>query len=61
MNIGFYTSVYGLGLSPKDVTINSIYVDPFQNEFGPLPNSLDVFWRSAENFITNGDTLWSAS
>jgi hypothetical protein len=44
-NVGFYTSVGGLGLSPGDVTVQGVTVDA--GWFGG--NATQNFWRSVEN------------
>ena len=54
--VGYYTAVAGLGLSPSDVVINgSIYV---RNQcFGPGNcTALDNFWRSLSNLTINVTT-----
>ncbi|HEU5159000.1 MAG TPA: discoidin domain-containing protein [Streptosporangiaceae bacterium] len=60
-NIGFYTSIAGLGRSPDDVTINGgVTVDA--GWFGG--NATQNFWRSAENLsITpaGGNNRWAVS
>jgi hypothetical protein len=49
--LGYYTSVAGLGLSPDDVTINGeVRVEGQQQSDGSF-SALDNFWRSAENLI----------
>jgi hypothetical protein len=60
-NIGFYTSVYGLGLSPDDVNING-HVRVEADWFGG--NATQNFWRSAENLSvtpTGGWERWAVS
>lgn len=54
-NIGFYTSVYGLGLSPDDVTING-HVRVEADWMGG--NATQNFWRSAENLSVNPTDGW---
>jgi hypothetical protein len=60
-NIGFYTSIAGLGRNPGDVTINGgVTVDAgwFQG------NATQNFWRSAENLAVNptgGFNRWAVS
>ncbi|MFE1545182.1 RICIN domain-containing protein [Streptomyces microflavus] len=60
-NVGFYTQVAGLGLSPDDVTINGgvhVEADWFQG------NATHNFWRSAENLSVNppsGTDRWAVS
>ncbi|MFF5104176.1 coagulation factor 5/8 type domain-containing protein [Streptomyces sp. NPDC000134] len=59
--IGFYTSISGLGLSPDDTTINGdVTVDAgwFNG------NATQNFWRSAENLAlvpVNGTNRWAVS
>ncbi|WP_328296987.1 discoidin domain-containing protein [Streptomyces sp. NBC_00435] len=59
--IGFYTSISGLGLNPDDTTINSdVTVDA--GWFGG--NATQNFWRSAENLAlnpVNGTDRWAVS
>jgi len=47
-NIGFYTSIAGLGYNPDDVHLNSSNVTVDAGWFGG--NATQNFWRSAENF-----------
>ncbi|MFE9987420.1 RICIN domain-containing protein [Streptomyces sp. NPDC005381] len=60
-NVGFYTQVAGLGLSPDDVTIRGAVhaeADWFQG------NATQNFWRSAENLSvtpTSGSDRWAVS
>jgi F5/8 type C domain len=59
-NIGFYTSIAGLGLSPNNVTLNGVTVDA--GWFGG--NATQNFWRSAENLTINtpaGFNRWAVS
>jgi len=49
--VGYYTSVAGLGLSPNDVVINGAIVS-FNQCFG-LCTGLDNFWRSVSNLTLN--------
>ena len=44
VQVGYYTTVAGLGLLPDDVTINGIV-----HSEGAKNSTLDNFWRSAEN------------
>ncbi|MEV5432036.1 coagulation factor 5/8 type domain-containing protein [Streptomyces sp. NPDC052701] len=59
--IGFYTSIAGLGLSPDDTTINGdVTVDAGWFE----GNATQNFWRSAENLAlvpANGTNRWAVS
>jgi hypothetical protein len=60
-NVGFYTQVAGLGLSPDDVTINGAVhaeADWFKG------NATHNFWRSAENLSvtpSGGADRWAVS
>jgi hypothetical protein len=61
VNVGFYTQVLGLGLSPDDVTINGqvhAEADWFQG------NATQNFWRGAENMAVrppSGTDTWAVS
>ncbi|MFI9824316.1 coagulation factor 5/8 type domain-containing protein [Streptomyces sp. NPDC052013] len=59
--IGFYTSISGLGLSPDDTTINGdITVDAGWFD----GNATQNFWRSAENLAVvpvNGTNRWAVA
>ncbi|MEY9484981.1 hypothetical protein RKD26_000775 [Streptomyces calvus] len=59
--IGFYTSISGLGLSPDDTTINGdVTVDAGWFE----GNATQNFWRSAENLAlvpVNGTNRWAVA
>jgi hypothetical protein len=62
-NIGYYTSILGLGSSPDDVTINGdVTVDAFNaSEAG---NATQNFWRSAENLSvvpSSGTDRWAVA
>ena len=62
-NIGFYTSIAGLGQNPDDVTINGdVTVDAFNASDQGV--ALQNFWRSAENLAINpssGSTRWAVA
>lgn len=54
--VGFYTTVAGLGLSPKDVVINGS-IDVYNQCFGSNNCiALDNFWRSLSNLTINVTT-----
>ncbi|MGW5971732.1 coagulation factor 5/8 type domain-containing protein [Streptomyces sp. NPDC055186] len=59
--LGFYTSISGLGLSPDDTTINGdVTVDAGWFD----GNATQNFWRSAENLAlvpVNGTNRWAVS
>lgn len=63
-NVGFYTTLAGLGRSPDDVTITrNINVDAGWND-GDETNATQNFWRSAENLSVapeDGTTRWAVS
>jgi hypothetical protein len=50
--VGFYTTVAGLGRSPGDVTINGS-IDVYNQCFGTNCIALDNFWRSLSNLTIN--------
>jgi hypothetical protein len=70
IQLGYYTSVAGLGLSPDDVTINGT-INVYNQCFPPTPpatsncTALDNFWRSVENLqvsVPPGKTeFWATS
>jgi hypothetical protein len=60
-NIGYYTSIQGLGQNPDDVTING---DVTVDSFDGTGNATDNFWRSAENLAINpsaGSDRWAVA
>ena len=57
VNVGFNTSVIGLGRNPADVNIGGLTVDA--GWFGG--NATQNFWRSAENFMVPGSARWAVS
>ncbi|MCE0535313.1 adenylyl cyclase [Kineosporia rhizophila] len=63
-NLGFYTSVAGLGQNPDDVTIEgAVNVDSGWN-YGDTANATQNFWRSVENLSIkpeNGTNRWAVS
>ncbi|WP_326944820.1 MULTISPECIES: chitobiase/beta-hexosaminidase C-terminal domain-containing protein [unclassified Amycolatopsis] len=62
-NVGFYTSVAGLGQNPGDVLINGdVTVDAFNASDNGV--ALQNFWRSAENMAVNpsgGQERWAVA
>ena len=62
VNVGFYTQVLGLGLSPDAVNINgSVHVEA---DWFPPNNATQNFWRGAENLSvtpTGGTDRWAVS
>jgi Alpha-L-arabinofuranosidase B (ABFB) domain len=63
-NLGFYTTIAGLGKNPDDVTINgNVNVDAGWN-LGDEKNATQNFWRSMENLalVPNGGlNRWAVS
>jgi hypothetical protein len=62
VNVGFYTQVLGLGLSPDDVTING--AAHAEADWLPPKNATQNFWRGAENLSVNpngGTDRWAVS
>ncbi len=61
VNVGFYTQVLGLGLSPDDVTINgAVHAEADWNN----GNATQNFWRDAENLSVtpaSGTDRWAVS
>ena len=64
-NLGFYTTIAGLGLRPDDVTLQNgaINVDSGWN-YGDAGNATQNFWRSVENLALvpqGGTNRWAVS
>jgi hypothetical protein len=63
-NVGFYTTIAGLGINPDDVTINgAVNVDSGWN-YGDESNATQNFWRSMENLSIvpeGGTNRWAVS
>ena len=64
-NLGFYTSIAGLGLNPDDVSFpqGDMNVDSGWN-LGDQANATQNFWRSAENMAitpSSGTDRWAVS
>lgn len=58
--VGYYTSVYGLGVSPMDTVFTGgkgVYCEEACGLYGT--GALDTFWRSAENFHTTTNYAWA--
>lgn len=60
--LGYYTTVAGLGSSPDDVVIDGGVIVWARNRFSNTRSSLTNFWRSAENLsiLPSGGTDWWA-
>jgi len=59
VNVGYYTSVIGLGQSPYDTTIATVTCE--NGDFDYSGGALSNFWRSAENFYNKPSTFWNNS
>lgn len=57
VNVGFYTSVYGLGKTPSDTQFRSFQCE--NGSYNPNIGALDNFWRSAENFEVTSTKTWN--
>jgi hypothetical protein len=69
VNVGYYTSVEGLGQNPSQVVINGT-IDSYNTCDGTTCNATSNFWRSISNLTINvtgltgchaGDMFWAAS
>lgn len=57
INLGYYTSLVGVGVGPEDVVIPDLWVD---NDI--TGHSTNNFWRSAEGMtVTNKRVMWAVS
>ncbi|MCH5157424.1 MAG: hypothetical protein J1G02_06095, partial [Clostridiales bacterium] len=58
VKVGYYTTVSGVGTTPNDVTVGSLYVSTnvLSNN-----NSTCTFWRGVENLTVNSSTRWAVS
>lgn len=57
VNVGYYTSVVGLGLQPTDTVIGAVTCQ--NGDFDYSGGALSNFWRSAENFATKPTQIWN--
>ena len=58
VNVGYYTSIIGLGKAPKDTQISNVICE--NGSFNYKNGALSNFWRSAENFYTKPSRhLWN--
>ena len=57
MQMGYYTTAAGLGLSPEDVTLGYFNVNAQWFD----GNATHNFWRGTENFTVTGDVQWAVS
>lgn len=59
INVGYYTTVGGLGYSPVDTSISSLTC--LNRGSGGGAHALINFWRGAENLSVRSDTTWAVS
>jgi len=62
VDIGYYTTVHGLGKTPYDTSIGNVMVQ--NGAFNMIGGALANFWRSAENFMmtpAEGSMIWAVS
>ena len=59
VDVGYYTTVHGLGRKPTDVTINNVQCLNASLNFAI--GALDTFWRSVENFHIPHTMTWAVS
>jgi len=59
VNVGYYTSIIGLGTTPSDTHIGTIVCE--NGDYDYTGGALANFWRSAENFYTSNNMLWAVS
>lgn len=58
VKVGYYTTVSGVGETPNDVTIGSLYVS---DNVLSNKNSTCTFWRGVENLTVDSSTTWAVS
>jgi len=59
VNVGYYTSVIGLGKAPTDTKLDVFKCE--NGDFDYTGGALDNFWRSVENVATSSNTVWAVS
>ena len=58
VKVGYYTTVSGVGDTPKDVKVGNLYVS---DNVLANKNSTCTFWRGVENLTVDSDTTWAVS
>lgn len=58
VKVGYYTTVNGVGQTPNDVSVGSLYVS---TNVLANNNATCTFWRGAENITVNSNTRWAVS
>lgn len=61
VNVGFYTQISGLGISPKEVEIPSLQCMARWLRRPNNNNATCNFWRGVENLTVGSDTMWAVS
>ena len=59
IQLGYYMSLAGVGQSPADVVVNTVYSADQGNSYNG--GSTQNFWRSAEGLTVLQDSVWAAS
>jgi hypothetical protein len=59
VNVGYYTSVMGLGKARTDTQLANVECD--NGDYNYAGGALDNFWRSVENLAVPGDMQWAVS
>lgn len=59
VKVGFYTQIMGLGDTPQDVTLASLFCPNGDTDF--RIGALDNFWRSVEGVQVNGKVTYAVS
>ena len=63
-NVGFYTSIAGLGQNPDDTSVNGLITVDSGWNYGDQSTATQNFWRSLENLAltpTGGTDRWAVS
>lgn len=58
IKLGYYTTASGVGQSPLNVSVGSLYVS---TKVLSNANATCTFWRGAENMTVEKDTVWAVS
>ncbi len=61
VNVGFYTHVAGLGISPEEVQLPSLQCRANWLASGSNHNATCNFWRGVENMTLNSETVFAVS
>ena len=59
VKVGFYTQILGIGDTPQDVTLKSLYSPNGDTDY--RIGALDNFWRSVEGLQVNGKVTYAVS